>query len=262
MAAATRRPKASRLPAQKAPRRDLAPPGVSRPARGTRADALELIFATAIRDREGFRHGVLGSPRYGKTFHLQQVVDQALARRVVDVALVHDVKRAEPQYRGTVRASVADLVARPPGPADSRAIVFHPAAGSLERPTVEEIAALGLQLARAGQRALVLPDELYHGMKGRQTWEGASFPRILREGSSQGVSSAWTTQIPQSLPTEACDLSETIALFHLQGRSARYAVDAFRLPPDAERLLGELERGECLIVSAADGWDGKVYGPR
>jgi hypothetical protein len=52
-----------------------------------------------------------------------------------------------------------------------------------------------------------------------------------------------------------------VALFHLEGRSASYAVDAFRLPDDAAELLSRLQRGEFLLFSAYRGWDGKVYGP-
>lgn len=255
MAKPTPREESTRLPPPEARR--------AGPERGTRAEALTLIFESAVRDGEGFRHGVLGSPRYGKTYHLQNVIEQAVASGVVDIALIHDAKRAEPQYVGCVRESLQDLLDWPPGPDDSRVIVLHPLPTTPEpRVSVEDTAALGLALAAGGQRVAVLADELYHGMRGRQTWSGSSFPRILREGSSQGVSSGWTTQIPQSLPTEACDLSETMALFNLQGRSASYAVETFRLPPDAERILGQLGRGEFILVTSAAGWNGRIYGPR
>jgi DNA helicase HerA-like ATPase len=114
----------------------------------------------------------------------------------------------------------------------------------------------------------VLPDELYAAMKGRQTWDTEPGQKqsttawLFREGSSQGISIAWTTQVPQSLPTEAIDLSETVAIFHLEGRSASYAADAFRLPPEAVSLLSKLDRGEFLLFSAHRGWDGKIYGPK
>jgi hypothetical protein len=229
--------------------------------RGTRAEALEIIFASAVRDGEGFRHGALGAPRFGKTFHVRDVVDEALERGIVDVAFVHDVKKREVQYEGIVRADPADLRARPPADDDPPVVVFHPRPGDVAIVSLEDVAALGWQTARAGTRTVVVPDELYAGLKSRQTWDGATTGKVFREGSSQGLSICWTTQIPQSLPTETCDLSETVALFHLEGRSASYATDIFRLPAEAEALLSQLGRGEFLLFSSYQRWDGKIYGP-
>lgn len=244
------------------------PAARSGPPRGTRAEALDLIFETAQRDKEGVRTGALGMPRVGKTHHLKEVVDQAHERGIVQVSLIHDVKRAEAQYEGLVRSSPADLTARPPGENDSATIVFHPGAGALEVVSVEEVAQFGRKLGRQGTPTLVLVDELYAALKGRQTWDTdpgqkqSTTAWLFREGSSQGISIAWTTQVPQSLPTEAIDLTETVAIFHLEGRSASYATEAFRLPPEAVVLLSKLERGEFLLFSAHRGWDGKIYGPR
>src|SRR4051812_16254548 len=86
----------------------------SGPPRGTRAEALDLIFETAERDGEGFRTGSLGMPRVGKTHHLKEVVDQAHERGIVQVSLIHDVKKRTVQYEGLVRSSPDDLRARPP----------------------------------------------------------------------------------------------------------------------------------------------------
>ncbi len=228
--------------------------------RGTRAEALEIIFATATEDKEGFRHGALGAPRMGKTYHLKEVVTEGLDRGLCELALIHDCKRLDVQYEGNVRADLADLAAKPLGPDDEPIVIFHGDPARDIMCSVEDVAAYGLRNGRAGGSTLVLIDELYQGMKARQTWEGPSFARILREGSSQRVSSAWTTQIPQSLPTEALDLTETVALFHLQRRSLRYAAQMMDLEPEAVDVIARLERGEFILITA-DGWDGKVYGP-
>jgi hypothetical protein len=265
MAKKTSRPEQPALPpASKHPAR-------AHVARGTRAEALDLIFASAVELGEGFRHGALGIPRYGKTYHLQEVVDQALERGICDVVFVHDVKKREVQYEGLVRADPADLRARPPEETDPPVVVFHPPAGAIEVVTLDSVSQLGWETVAAGTKTVLVADEVYAGLKSRQTWEDPEDPsrkgksntsRIFREGSSQGFSIGWTTQIPQSMPTEITDLSETIALFHLEGRSASYAADTFRLPPEAVQLLSRLERGEFLLFSVFAGWDGKVYGPK
>jgi hypothetical protein len=229
--------------------------------RGTRAQALDLIFQTAEEDHEGFRHGVLGTPRYGKTYHLKEVVAASQSRGISELALIHDCKRLDVQYEGVVRADVEDLAARPMKEDDEATIVFHGDPANGKRCSVEAVAALGLRQGRQGTATVVLIDELFHGMKARQTWEGQSFAEILREGSSQRVSSAWTTQIGQALPTEALDCTETMALFRLKGRSLRYAIDKLDVPPDAQEIVRTLERGEFILLTSVDDWDGIVYGP-
>lgn len=223
--------------------------------RATRAEALAIIFATAIRDDEGFRHGALGKPRMGKTFHLKDVVWQAVDQGIADVALIHDCKRQEVQYDGVAFGSAAEF--RGFAPDQEPFAVFH---GEVEACSVDDVAALGLMLGRGGVSNVVLIDELYHGIKGRQAFEGRAFARILREGSSQRVSSAWTTQIPQALPTEPIDLTETISLFCMSGRSRNYIVDSRGLPGEAADIMSRLERGE-FILSTDDDWDRTVYGP-
>lgn len=234
----------------------------SAPGRGTRAAALEIIFASAVELGEGFRHSALGTPRYGKTYHLQEVAEEALQLGIVELVLIHDTKREDVQYRGAVRRNVGDLVARPLRPNEPPIVVFHPDPRSPEKCSVEEIAALGLAHGRNGGSVLVLADELYKALKGRQTWEGKSFGEVLREGSSIRVSSAFTTQVPQSLPTEALDLTETTAIFMLQGRSLSYAIDTFRLPEDAAAVIKNLKRGEFILVTNVGDWDGVIYGPK
>jgi hypothetical protein len=238
--------------------------------RGTRAEALELIFETAERDHEGFRHGALGAPRYGKTYHLIEVAREALDRGLADLLFIHDCKRLEVQYTDfgpeVVRVDKADLQSRPLNPEDPPVVIFHGAPAEGRKCQVEEVAALGLEQGRAGTGTLVLVDELYQGMKARQTWAGPSFAECLREGSSQRVSTAWTTQIPQSLPTEAMDLTETIAVFRLKRRSLRYARKMLELDADEEgartvEIIGALGRGEFILITD-DGWNGIVYGPK
>src|SRR5262252_7368288 len=113
--------------------------------RGTRAEALDKIFETAERDGEGFRHGALGMPRTGKTYHLKNVVAQAMDRGLADLALIHDCKRLDVQYDGNVRADEADLAIRPLGPDDEPIVVFHGKPEESIRCSVEEVAALGLR---------------------------------------------------------------------------------------------------------------------
>src|SRR5262245_7201904 len=146
--------------------------------RGTRAEALELIFESAERDNEGVRHGALGKPRVGKTYHLIDVAEQILERGYADLLLIHDCKREEVQYTNwgleVVRMDRANRQSRPLAEDDPPVIVFHGNPAENRKCTVEEVALLGLEQGRQKTGTLVLVDELYHGMKSRQTWDGKS----------------------------------------------------------------------------------------
>lgn len=225
--------------------------------RGTRAQALDLIFATAVDLGEGMRTGALGAPRFGKTYHLQEIVAEAIARGHVRLALIHDNKRPEAQYRGIVTPRT-DLV--PPLPPGERAIVFH-GGPNYPMPEVEPIALRALALGRQRVACLLLVDELYQALKSGQHWKGPSFGEAVREGSSKLVSTAWTTQAPQCLPRECQDMTETIAIFQLQGRSLSYTIEMLRLPREAASVIPRLQRGEFVLWTNTAGCDLTIYGP-
>lgn len=231
--------------------------------RASRAEALEIIFATAVEEHEGFRHGVLGIPRRGKTYHLKEVTSEALARGICEWVFIHDNKRPEVQYEGNVRSSIADLAARPLTSEDEPIVIFHADVANGERADVEECAAFALRHGRAKNPTLFEVDELVHALKSPRTWAvpNSSFGEIIREGSSQRVSNGWTTQFPQWVPPECLDFSETIAIFQLQGRSLSYIVEMLRLPPEAEEVIGKLGKGEFILYSMHGAWDETIYGP-
>lgn len=214
----------------------------------------------ALATGEGFNHVAVGMPRHGKTYHAEDVIAECVRRGLAGTALVHDAKKPEPQYQGEVRTSIADLAQRP---AEGAIVVIHPppSLAPEERETPEAVAAAALSLSRQGEPTLVAIDELYHALDNPQHWSGPTVAHVLREGGSQGVSFIGTTQIPQQLPTEAFDLVQSHALFHLAGRSAAYVSKRLDLPPSVAAHLPRLGVGEFFLVTL-EGCDGVVYGPR
>jgi len=265
VAAAPQRPQASPPPQTHARARGRSAGGSvggSSFARGTRAEALEKIFETAIAQGEGFRTGALGIPRHGKTYHLQDVTEQAIARGICAWAFVHDTKKMDAQYAGTLRENVQELYRNPIGDSDSPVVVFHPQLTTEHRPTVEDVADLALNtFGRKGQPCLLVVDEIAKALKGPQAWESKTTGEIIREGSSQNVSIALTGQDPQSFPREAISMLETYALFRLGGRLGSYVGDAFALPPEVRDHLKDLQVGEFFLVTL-EGCDGRIYGPK
>lgn len=240
------------------------PSAVSRAAafpRGSRAEALEFIFATAEATGEGFSHVVVGIPRYGKTYHAQGVTAECLKRGIADIALVHDAKKTTPQYDGVIRSSIAELAAAPPAGKDGVIVIHPPPELHMDdRETPERVAEAALLLARGGMPSLLVIDELFHALDSPQHWSGRAVAHVLREGGSQGVSILGTTQIPQQLPTEAFDLPQSLAVFHLGGRSAAYIAKRLGLPDAVRDHLPILGVGEFFLVTL-DGCDGVIYGP-
>lgn len=225
--------------------------------------ATSLMLDEAAARGWGTRGLALGASGVGKTYFLGRLCAEILARHVADLVLVHDAKDPAPQYEGTVRSSLAELAAKPPGAGESAVVVVH---DRVPRESADAVAAAGLALGArgAGLRVAVVIDELYSALKGRQTFaSGATgpIPMIFREGRSQGVSIFASTQIPQSLPTEPLDLSDAIALFRVDGRSLNYVAGILNLEADATTTASRLARGEFLLIRAGMDWDRTIYGP-
>lgn len=257
-------PRRQKLPSVVDPSADGGARGVPR---GTRQEAYERILES--RQSAGVSHGALGMQQFGKSFHMRDVLARLLADDVAELGLVHDVKRPEPQFEGAIRRNVGDFWARPLTPTDPPTVVFHPGGAidlesdDLCDPPVSSVVKLAFQLRQEGKisSVAVLLDELYFAVKGGSAyWEHPVIGKLFSQGVSQGITNLWTTQVPQGIPKEARDLTESYALFHLERMALSHAVDLFRLPREAEGLLQRLETGEFLLI-AAGGWDGKIYGP-
>ena len=235
-------------------------------------EALKIVFANALADGEGESSGAVGSMRFGKTYWLQEVLQEGFANGTWSRAFVHDVKKIDPQYEGKVCAGVDDYLARSAEFEAERVTVFHHPDFRL-RPSLQDVCDVALLNAESGESVVVVADEVYKGTNGYGNWlQGpvelntgkpapALFPLFVREGTSQKISDLWSTQIPQQLPTELKVLSRTIAQFHLEGLAAEAACDHFRLTGKGEELLASLGRGEFVLFCQNQNWNRTVYVP-
>lgn len=234
----------------------LPPSGQAR--RRPTAAALEQIGVDALARGWGWRHVALGASGSGKTYWLNRLMGHVAAS--VDLVLIHDAKDPIPQYGGTVRPRVSDLATSPPN--DTNIVVIH-AREPIQTP--DDVAAAALVLARAGSfRVVVLIDEIYDAMSGRQSFAAGTMgpiSEIMRKGRSIGVSLACSSQIPQSLPTEILDLADTLVLFRLDARSLAYVDRTENLDPEAAAVVPRLAQGECILLRRGHDWDRTIYGP-
>lgn len=242
-------------PAQRAQFPNSRTGGLPQIRRAHGSAALEVILEPAAIDGEGLRHGWLGRTRMGKTYANKHLVAELLARGYVDLSLIHDNKLPTPQYEGTIRADASSFRSQPPGPEDSPHVVFR---GTIP-PKVDDVAVLALELARAGLAVDLTLDELAKATTaGGREWEAPHVRECFSEGGALRLSLTWTTQIPQRLPTEAIDLSGTIGVFAMDGRSLRY-LEKMDILPEAFGIIPSLQRGEFVLWKNGEDWDRTIY---
>jgi hypothetical protein len=173
------------------------------------------------------------------------------------------------QYPGTYRANPRDLHSRNPGQTgeDPRHIVFRGVALTRDFNdgcSAEDVASLAQNIA-ATSRGLVLVniDELADATNGGQAWrreEGESrIAQVFRKGRGVGISIAWTTQVPQSLPREAFALSDTMGIFRLSGREVEYLTSKRLINPALAETIQGLQIGEWILYDKARPWDEQIY---
>jgi hypothetical protein len=271
MAKTTRRRQASRVEkAQERPEASAATPTGIR--RGTYAEGIALILDqdTAI-SGGGASVGCLGAPQYGKTTLLVRVLAEMRARGICDLTLIHDVKRAgAPQYDGVACVSAEEYARQAERFGDAETVVFN-SPDWLCAPTLQEVCEVAAAGKLEGYRPAVVADEVLKGTDEFRNWlryqvewspqPQAWFPKFQREGTSQGISTLWTTQIPQELPTTCRVLTAAVALFHLEGLSADAAEETFRLGAEGRDVLENLKRGEFVVYCQNRRWNRTIFGP-
>jgi hypothetical protein len=231
--------------------------------------ALVEIVESASRG-DGWRHGWLGDSGMGKTWANIRLVEYALQHKAADLVLTLDDKSNHyAQYKGTFRIDPADLRARKPGPGErSDHIVFRGVAESRNFNrgcSAEDVASLAQQIAGCTKGLILVNiDELADATNGGQAWrreEGESkIAQIFRKGRGVGLSIAWTTQVPQSIPREAFALSDTIGIFRLAGREVEYLQSKRVITTELGEVIPSLQRGEWVLYNKNQGeWDGRVY---
>lgn len=237
--------------------------------RATWADALALMLDPSLADGEGTSIGAVGAPRFGKTTLMQRFVDAALTRGLCERVLIHDTKKpGKQQYEGIPCASVEEYIAGEERYTVAPVVVLN-GPDWQSQPTLNDACEIALALHAEGQGVLVVSDEVYgatngYGQFSESEIEGRSvamFPRFIREGTSQRISSAWTTQIPQELPTACKVLTRAVAQFHLESLAADAATEKFRLDADGPQVLRSLARGEFVLFCQGQDWNRTIYGP-
>jgi hypothetical protein len=236
-------------------------PGLVGPSRGTREEALALIFAPLVERGNGFRHGAIGAPEYGKTYGIREVIDEALERDLVELVVTHDVKGREPEFEeGTQVAFVGDEVAVVAELEHTRHLVYRGDPMADVPCSAEAVAELARRILRAGTRVLLNVGELDECLtEGGRGWETPTVRWFSSQGRKLKGCLTWTTQQPKRTPDEIFDQSTTVAFHHLDARSANYLGNSLFLDPAMVEVLPKLTIGEFVLMVPATEWNRKVY---
>ena len=233
------------------------------PQRGSEDDALALIFAP-LRRGDGYRHGALGAPGFGKTHHLRRVISAALERRLVDLVVTHDTKHREPDYPGTCVPYVADVAGVTAELERTRHVVFRGDPRRDEKCSAEDVAMYARRISRdaAGDGIAVLLNigELDECLsEGGRSFDAPSVRWFSSQGRQLRACLVWTQQQPKRCPDEFFDQSTTLALFHLDERSANYLGGVLMFDPDLVAILPRLDPHEFVIRQPGVDWNRRVY---
>jgi hypothetical protein len=236
----------------------VSPARSSGPTRGTREEALELIFAP-LEQGDGFRHGALGAPGYGKTTHMRAVIRAALERNLVDLVVTHDTKGAAPEFEGIYLRSTSEA----PDPAEleqHRHLIYRGDPQADVDCPADEVAALGRRLARDGQRVLLNVGELKCCLSdGGRGWTSPSTLWFSAQGRQLRACMTWTNQQPKRCPDEIFDQSTTVAFLHCNERSANYLSNTLMLDSEMVAILPRLGKFELVIWQPELEWNRRVY---
>lgn len=228
------------------------------PTRGAREEALELIFAP-LEQGDGFRHGALGAPGYGKTTHMRAVIAAALERDLVDVVVTHDTKGAQPEFDGIYLRSTSEQ----PDAAEleqRRHVVYRGDPHADVDCPAEEAAMLARTIARSGQRVLFNVGELKNCLSdGGRGWTAPSALWFSAQGRQLKGCLTWTNQQPKRCPDEIFDQSTTVAFLHHNERSANYLSNTLMLDAEMVAILPKLGKFELVIWQPELEWNRKVY---
>lgn len=231
-------------------------PRLVRAEKGSSAEALGLIFAPLAKG-DGFRHGAIGAPGYGKTYGLRHVLRAALERDLVDVILTHDVKGAEPDFPdGHQCKGLEDALH-----GDDPHKVFRGDFYEDRFIEVEEVAQLGKRLLQKERLRVVLNvGELRDALtEGGRSWKSPTTLWFSAQARALKGCLTWTVQQPKRAPDEIFDQSTTIAFHHLDKRSANYLGGTLLLDEDLVAVLDTLENGEFVLWQQGIDWNRRVY---
>jgi hypothetical protein len=238
------------------PRAQVAPQttqrlGSVRPAREAWAK-----IGDPLRRRKGIRVLAFGITTKGKTHGVADFLDFVIDRNLVELLIIHDVKKREPQYEGEIIHEATDLYTHPPESYPARRVLRRRSLDHM--PSVEGAARVTLESAYEDVTTMLVIDEFARALNEAGKYTAPSVERLVCEGADFGASFVGTKQLPQYTPTSAVAQSDLV-IFGLNGKGASLLVGENYVPPAGGDMIEALEQRHFLLVPAEGNFDGHVY---
>lgn len=177
-------------------------------------------------------------------------------RNLIEIVLIHDVKKPEPQYDGEIIHQATAIYDEPP--------TAYPAIRVMRRrgldhmPSVDGAARVALESGYEKITTMLVIDEFSRALTDGGKWDAPNAERVWCEGADFGVSGIATKQLPQYTPTTATAQSDLV-IFGQNGKGASFFVDEDFIPPAAADILTRLPQRQFILVPYEGDFDGTVY---
>lgn len=225
--------------------------GSVRPAREAWAK-----IADPLRRRKGIRVLAFGITTKGKTHGVADFLEFVIDRNLVELLIIHDVKKPTPQYEGEIIHEATAIYSQPPETYPARRVLRRRDIDHL--PSVEGAARVTLESAYDGITTMLVVDEFSRAVNDAGKYTAPTVERLVCEGADFGASLVATKQLPQYTPTSAMAQSDLV-VFGQNGKGASYFVGENYVPPEAGELIERLDQRHFVLIPAEGNFDGHVY---
>lgn len=234
----------------------MAPPAPARSGSVRPAREAWARIAEPLGRRKGIRVLAFGITTKGKTHGVADFLEYVTDRNLVELLIIHDVKKRQQQYAGDVIHEASELYRQPPETYPARRVLRRRSLDHL--PSVEGAARVTLETAYDDVTTMLVVDEFSRAVNEAGKYTAPSVERLICEGADFGASFVGTKQLPQYTPTSAVAQSDLV-IFGQNGKGASYFVGENYVPADAGELIERLEQRHFILVPAEGNFDGHVY---
>lgn len=213
-------------------------------------------IAEPLRRRKGIRVLFFGVTGKGKTHGVADFLDFVVERNLIELVLIHDVKKPEAQYAGDVIHEATAIYTDPP--AAYPAVRVMRRRGLDHTPSVDGAARVALEAGYEKITTMLVIDEFSRALTDNGKWDAPNAERVWCEGADFGVSGIATKQLPQYTPTTATAQS-ALVIFGQNGKGASFFPDEDFIPASAADILTRLPERQFILVPYEGDFDGTVY---
>lgn len=232
-------------------------PGAPARSIGRVRPAREAWFKVAepLRRRKGVRVVFFGITGKGKTHGIADFLDYVRDAGLIELVIIHDVKEAEPQFRGTIIHETDAAFEQETAATEYPATFVLRRRGLDHMPSMERLARRTLEAGYGDVTTMAVLDEWRQADK-----DAPSVERLFSEGRGLHASIVVGKQLPMGMPNWARAQADLV-VFGLNGAGAEFLAD----PPlksydkPTADVVRRLDERQFIVIPQEGDFDGQVY---